>query len=165
MKRVFGILLLGVVALASCSKKTRPTTSVPAKKTTPPVTVLAPPISDSVVTAPTPVPKPETPAITLPAGMAPMIVIDDKGRIVTAKEKLPEEVADKVNYSRISRGFSPVQRQNLIYRFKMIPPRVLFVPDQLASKGAKGTYVIYKKKFWYWKKEDGLFHLDETYYQ
>lgn len=162
MKRVFGILLLGMLTLASCSKKTRPAASVPPKKTEPSVTVLAPPVSDSVSTPATAAPEPAAP---VPAGMAPMIVIDDKGRIVTGKEKLPEEVADKVNFTKITRGFTPVQRQNLIYRFKLIPPRVLFVPDALASKSAKGTYVVYRKKFWYWKKEDGLFHLDETYYQ
>jgi hypothetical protein len=164
MKRVLGILLLAAVALASCSKKTRPTTSVPSKKPQPSVTVLAPPISDSA-TPVTPPPAETEPAPPPAAGMAPMVVIDDKGRIVTSKEKLPEDIASKVNYSKITRGYTPVQRQNLIYRFKMIPPRVLFVPDQYASKSAKGTYVVYKKKFWYWKKDDGLFHIDETYYQ
>ena len=96
---------------------------------------------------------------------SPMIVIDESGKVITPREKLPENIASKVDYPKISRSFTQAQRQNLIARFKMIPPRVLFVPDQLASKSAKGSYVIYRKKFWYWKKEDGLFHLDQTYYQ
>lgn len=94
-----------------------------------------------------------------------MIVIDEKGKVITTRDKLPPDFTGRVDYAKISRGFTPAQRQNLIYRFKMVPPRVLFVPDQLASRSAKGTYVVYRKKFWYWKKEDGLFHLDETYYQ
>jgi predicted metal-dependent phosphoesterase TrpH len=94
-----------------------------------------------------------------------MIVINESGKVITSRDKLPAEIATKVDYSKISRSFTPAQRQNLIYRFKMVPPRVLYVPEQLTSKTARGTYVVYKKKFWYWKKEDGLFHLDETYYQ
>jgi hypothetical protein len=41
---------------------------------------------------------------------------------------------------------------------------VLNVPESLAKTNAKGTYYVYKKKFWYWKKGDGYFYLDETYY-
>ena len=93
------------------------------------------------------------------------ILVDETGKIITSRSKLPAEIASKVDYKKITRSFTPDQRQNLIYRFKMVPPRVLFVPEKLASKSAKGTYCIYKKKFWYWKKEDGLFYLDETYYQ
>ena len=94
-----------------------------------------------------------------------MIVIDEKGQIITSRDNLPDNIASKVDYKKITRSFTPAQRQNLIYRFKMVPPRVLFVPDKLVSKTARGYYCVYKKKFWYWKKEDGLFYLDETYYQ
>lgn len=94
-----------------------------------------------------------------------MIVIDEGGHVITTKDKLPDEIAAKVDYRKITRAFTPDQRQNLIYRFKMVPPRVIFVPDNLSRTSAKGTYCVFKKKFWYWKKEDGLFHLDETYYQ
>ena len=94
-----------------------------------------------------------------------MIVIDETGKIITSRDQLPDEIALKVDFKKITRSFTPAQRQNLIYRFKMVPPRVLFVPEQMASKTAKGYYCVYKKKFWYWKKEDGLYYLDETYYQ
>jgi predicted metal-dependent phosphoesterase TrpH len=94
-----------------------------------------------------------------------MIIIDEAGKVITPKDKLPADIAEKVDYKKITHAFTPEQRKNLIYRFKMVPPRVLFVPDNLASKSARGTYVIYKKKFWYWRRDDNLFHLDETYYQ
>ncbi len=94
-----------------------------------------------------------------------MVVIDEKGSIITSRDNLPDEIAAKVNYKQIARSFTPAQRTNLIYRFKMVPPRVLFVPKELAQHSTKGYYCIYKKKFWYWKKEDGLFYLDDTYYQ
>jgi hypothetical protein len=162
MKRVFGLLLAGVLVLASCSKKTHPTVSTPPAKTQ---QNNAPVINSNPVT--------DTPVVTNPseaapapiAAAAPMIVIDEKGNIITPREKLPADIAPKVNYTKINRGYTPAQRQNLIYRFKIVPPRVLYVPEQYSTKNAKGTYVVYKKKFWYWKKEDGLFHLDETYYQ
>ena len=139
MKKIAGMLLMACTIIVSCSKKTHPA------------------VSDS------PPKSPET--ATRPAIPSPMIVIDDVGRVITSRDKLPVTIAAKVDYGRISRSFTPAQRQNLIYRYKIVPPRVLYVPDQLASKSGKGTYVVYKKKFYYWKKEDGLFHLDETYYQ
>lgn len=162
MKRVFGLLLGTAMLLASCSRKTQPAVSTPVKKADKPVvTTLPPPVTETppVIVADS---TEEAPAAT--AALAPMIVIDEKGKVITSKDKLPVEVASKVNYPKISRGYTPAQRQNLIFRFKMVPPRVLFVPDNLATKNAKGTYVIYRKKFWYWKKEDGLFHIDDTYY-
>lgn len=162
MTRVFGLLLVTGIVLASCSRKTQPTVSTPVKKQDHPVVTTAPP----PVSEPAPVVTTDSVEETVAAttALAPMIVIDEKGKVITSKDKLPQELAAKVNYPKISRGYTPAQRQNLIFRFKMVPPRVLFVPDNLATKNAKGTYVIYRKKFWYWKKEDGLFHLDETYY-
>ena len=162
MKKNLGVLFIVFMILVSCSKKTHPAINNVPKKTN---------TNNSV-------PKTETtanpPATTLPnippppvadVMLGPMIVIDEKGGIITSRDKLPEYIAAKVDYKKIARSFTPAQRQNLIFRFKMVPPRVLFVPDQLASKTARGYYCVYKKKFWYWKKEDGLFYLDEIYYQ
>lgn len=147
MNRVL-LLLIGFTVLISCSKKTHPAANKGSK-------------------APVSTTHPETlPSSPPPVTMAsPMIVINESGKVITSRDKLPADIAPKVDYSKISRSFTPAQRQNLIYRFKMVPPRVLYVPEQLTSKTARGTYVVYKKKFWYWKKKDGLFHLDETYYQ
>lgn len=158
-----------LLVLSSCSKKTHPvaskTTTRPSERTVDKPTVSASKDPEPAAT------KSETPAANTdsapPAPMfnAPMIVIDDAGKVVTPGDKLPEDIAAKVDYKKISHGFSLEQRKNLVYRFKLVPPKVLFVPENLTSKSAKGTYVIYKKKFWYWKKADGLFYLDETYYQ
>jgi hypothetical protein len=160
MKRVFGLLLTGMVLMTACSKRTRPTTSVPVRSKTINRPAPAPPASSPEVYNAPPAITPAPPAVVL----APMIVIDEKGAVITPREKLPADIGPKVDYGKIGRGYTPAQRQNLIYRFKMVPPRVLFVPDQLASHNGRGSYVIYKKKFWYWKKADGLFHIDETYY-
>jgi len=148
MNRVLLLLLIGFTVLISCSKKTHPAASKGSKA---PVSTADP---ETLPSAPPPVTR-----------ISPLIVINESGKVITSRDKLPADVAPKVDYSKISRSFTPAQRQNLIYRFKMVPPRVLYVPEQLTSKTARGTYVVYKKKFWYWKKEDGLFHLDETYYQ
>lgn len=95
----------------------------------------------------------------------PLTVIDASGNIITSRSKLPPEIGAKIDYRRIARSFTPGQQKNLIYRFQLLPPRVLYVPENLASTSVRGTYVIFKKKFWYWKQADGLFHLDKTYYQ
>ena len=116
-------------------------------------------VEDSLVTVPA------APAPVVKNFSAPMVVIDAGGKIITSRENLPEDIAGKVKYSEIARAYTPIQKNNLIVRFKIVPPKVLYVPKEFAKSSAKGSYIIYKKKFWYWKKEDGLFHLDDTYYQ
>lgn len=167
MRKYVTLLTLGFILLVSCSRKTVPEGDKIARNqlkktdidtltessTNPPLTVLP----EKPVTIPAP-PLPDV----LPG---PMIIIDDKGAIITQKDMLPADIAEKVDFKKIARSFTPSQRQNLIYRYKMIPPRVFFIPDRLANQTARGYYIIYKKKFWYWKKDDGLYHLDETYYQ
>lgn len=96
----------------------------------------------------------------------PVVVIDSRGNLMIDTLNLPPTVShnlDSLNQS--IRAFTPDQAKNLAYRFKQIPPRVLFVPDNLAKKGRKGYYYKYNDKFWYWKKEDGYFYLDENYYK
>ncbi len=90
-----------------------------------------------------------------------MIVIDGLGRVITPKENLPIQVS----YAGLARTFTPLEKANLVNRYKMLPPRILYVPEKLATKSLKGEYCVYKGKFWYWKKGDGLFYLDETYYK
>jgi hypothetical protein len=162
MKKILGLLCMACVIFTSCSKKTHPTarkatrarteeTSNNKRSANPPTNTIP---SSGELNLP--------PAVLVPT---PMIVIDDAGRVITSRDKLPADVAVKVDYAKIGRSYTPAQRQTLIVRSKMVPPRVLYVPAQLTSKNAKGTYVVYKKKFYYWKREDGLFHLDEAYYQ
>ncbi len=94
-----------------------------------------------------------------------MIVIDGYGKVLTPKAKLPPGSHISADYSQIARAFTPQQLANLKARYKTVPPKVLYVPQQYALKSLKGTYCIYKKKFWYWKKDDGLFYIDQMYYQ
>ncbi|HTN38189.1 MAG TPA: hypothetical protein VL053_14010 [Arachidicoccus sp.] len=98
--------------------------------------------------------------------MEPVVVIDSRGKLMIDTLNLPPTVShnlDSLNQS--IRSFTPNEAKNLAYRFKQIPPRVLFVPDNLAKKGRKGYYYKYNNKFWYWKKADGYFYLDENYYK
>jgi len=167
MKNTVLFAVAVLLTLASCSKKTHPAATTQTSRT-PNNTVSTTKKTDR---EPEPVITGVPPAASVttePAPLdfsAPMIVIDEAGKVITSKDKLPVDIAEKVDYKKISHAFTPEQRKNLIYRFKMVPPRVLFVPENLASKSARGIYVIYKKKFWYWQKEDSLFYLDETYYQ
>jgi biopolymer transport protein ExbD len=166
MRNLVLFTITALLVLVSCSKKTTPTVSTPATRTEKPSQNTVKVDKEKEIVIPESLPPATTtnpePAATF---SAPMIVIDEAGKVITPREKLPVDIAEKVDYRKITHAFTLEQRKNLIYRFKMVPPRVLFVPDNLASKSARGVYVVYKKKFWYWKKDDALFHLDETYYQ
>lgn len=164
----FAWLLSCMLLLAACSRKTTPAASrlpvkplpVPGNNIAAHKKITAPPITaPSAVTADIPEPKSEK------KFQQPLVVIDDRGEIITPASGLPEDIAAKVNYRSIARAYTPDQRKNLIFRFKMVPPRVLYIPQHLASHSTRGTYCIFRKKFWYWQKEDGLFYIDETYYQ
>ncbi len=162
MKRVLCFSLVLAVMLVSCSRKLQPTASkTPViqesknNKADQPVTVFIPEEPKTAV--------PATREIT--AFSEPLTVIDASGNIITSRSKLPPEIGAKIDYRRIARSYTPGQQKNLIYRFQLLPPRVLYVPENLASSSVRGTYIIFKKKFWYWKQADGLFHLDKTYYQ
>lgn len=162
MKKVWLFPIMVLVVLASCSKKSQPASSQTHVKKEP-AALAKTPVPQAVSEEP---PRTTaTPSVVPDAFPDPMVVIDANGNIVTPGSQLPKEIAVKTNYRSIARSFTPGQRKNLIYRFQMVPPRVLFVPEKLTSKSARGVYIIFKKKFWYWQKNDGLFHLDETYYQ
>lgn len=167
MKKFVLCTLTVLMTLASCSKKINATAARPYKPykrdtitSSLPKTEPEPTVTESVATATVTAPPPAPMMFT-----SPLIVIDESGKVITTREQLPVDIAEKVDYKKITRAFTPAQRQNLITRFKMVPPKVLFIPDQLTSKSTRGTYIIYKKKFYYWKKDDGLFYLDDTYYQ
>ncbi len=154
MKRIVVCASVVLLILTSCSKKAHPSAEKSTKKRETPVEM---PANKEAALPPT-----VAPAIMV---TSPLIVIDGTGQVISSRNKLPSDIASKVDYHAIARSYTPAQKQNLVYRFKMLPPRVLYVPERLVSKSARGYYCVYKKKFWYWKKEDGLFHLDETYYQ
>ena len=93
-----------------------------------------------------------------------MVITDGYGKLITPEQSLPADGSIKYNNLQLSKGFTPQQRANLHARYQTIPPRVLYVPDQYSLSSLKGSYYIYKKKFWYWKKTDGLYYLDQKYY-
>jgi hypothetical protein len=91
------------------------------------------------------------------------VVVNGDGKVVNSTVKTSS--GSKVYPVTNARSFTPNQKKNLVLRFKTVPPKVLHVPESLSQKNAKGSYYVYKKKFWYWKASDGYYYLDETYYQ
>jgi hypothetical protein len=94
-----------------------------------------------------------------------MVIADGYGNLVTPQQNLPANSGVKYNNLELSKSFTVQQRANLQARYKTIPPRALYVPDQAGLSSLKGNYYIYKKKFWYWRKSDGFYYLDPKYYQ
>ncbi len=157
------IALCFVVLVAACNRKIIPSKTSKNKAPAPGAALPGKPVTPN---APVPPAATDSPAVINPAILgSPLIVIDGSGNIVTSKDKLPSDIATKVHLSSLARSFTPAQKKNLVYRFKMIPPKVLYVPEGYVSKSVRGKYIIYRKKFWYWQQADGLFHLDPTYYQ
>lgn len=93
-----------------------------------------------------------------------MVVSDAYGKIVTPKDSLPAEANVQFNQFELSKGFTAQQLINLKTRYKTIPPRVIYVNPEKQTSSPRGTYYVLGKKFWYWKKKDGLFYLDDKYY-
>lgn len=93
-----------------------------------------------------------------------MVVADSYGRLITPESNLPQGVPVQYNSLKLSRGLTVQQRANLQARYNTVPPRVLYIPEQLELNSLKGKYYIYRNKFWYWKMKDGFFYLDQKYY-
>lgn len=94
-----------------------------------------------------------------------LVVVDGKGSLVSDKETLLANGAKSGFPSTSARAFTPQERANLLARFKTVPPRVMHVPDNLSKKTAQGQYYVLRDKFWYWKKSDGFYYLDDNYYK
>jgi hypothetical protein len=93
-----------------------------------------------------------------------LVITNGYGKIITQKDSLPADANVEFNTFQLSKGFSAQELSNLKARYKTIPPRVLYVNPQSQQQSARGTFYVLGKKFWYWKKKDGLFYLDEKYY-
>jgi hypothetical protein len=93
-----------------------------------------------------------------------LVITNGYGKIITREDSLPADANVQWDALQLSKGFSAQELSNLKARYKVIPPRVLYVNPQNEQKSARGTYYVLGKKFWYWKKKDGLFYLDEKYY-
>lgn len=152
MKRVMKNFLIVAccVCIVACAKK-----AVPAKSNT---TVLSPGEiykNDPAL---------HTDSVSSARVFAVIVVADGYGRLITPQKNLPVDENIKYNSLQLSKGFTTQQRANLQARYKTVPPRVLYVAEKYRVNSLKGAYYIYKKKFWYWKKTDGLFYLDQKYY-
>jgi hypothetical protein len=94
----------------------------------------------------------------------PIIIVDAHGNIVATATDLPPNADKTILNPENARAYTPEQTKKLAYRFKYIPPKILYVPASLSKTINRGTYYVYKNKFWYWKKPNGYYYLDETYY-
>jgi hypothetical protein len=93
-----------------------------------------------------------------------LVITNGYGKIITQEDSLPADADIHWDALQLSKGFSAQELSNLKARYKVIPPRILYVNPQNEQKSARGAYYVLGKKFWYWKKKDGLFYLDEKYY-
>ena len=156
------LLLIAVCSLLfACSRKT-----VPAKtnnvtivtENNPSETNNLPINNDSVTT------EPADSATVNNSSLAFIVITNAYGKIINGQNTLPADANVEFNTFQLSKGFSAQQLSNLKARYKTIPPRVLYVNPQNEQKSARGTFYVLGNKFWYWKKKDGLFYLDEKYY-
>ena len=159
--------------LASCGRKTIPTANntnntnvLPSSKTDPRVAKHQ---KDSIaIYVPPTAPTKDSAVINAPVATTynkVFTVVDSHGRLLLDPEKSPADIAPDWIALKSLRSFTPNQAQTLASRYNTVPPKVIYIPKGLEKVGRKGTYYIYSKKFWYWKKEDGLFYLDTNYYQ
>jgi hypothetical protein len=153
------IVLLCLIVMIGCRRKTVPAapsanTNNTTKNNTANATTAAPTsvsgTIDSVTSAPATV------------YTKPFIIVDGKGNMLSSRN-LPPDAPKKLSVEE-ARAFTPAQTKNLAFRYKYIPPRILYVPSNIAKTSSRGTYYIYNKKFYYWKKPNGYFYLDENYY-
>lgn len=153
MKKI--ILFALIIIAAACSRKTIP-----------PKTTNATIITDtgSAVNNNAEIITDTSSAINNSSALAFIVITDAYGKIINQQNTLPPDANVHFNALQLSKGFSAQQLINLKTRYKTIPPRVLYVNPQSQQSSARGTFYVLGKKFWYWKKKDGFFYLDEKYY-
>ncbi len=105
------------------------------------------------------------PVVTAPVYTSPLVVVDARGDFAVTDSTLPADASKDILNPANARAYTPAQTKTLAYRFGKVPPRILYVPVSLAKKSAKGTYYVLDKKFWYWKKSNGYFYIDENYFR
>ncbi len=94
-----------------------------------------------------------------------IIIVDARGNFAVNENTLPTDASKDILDPSNARAYTPAQTKTLAYRFGKVPPRILYVPSSLAKKSAKGAYYVLDKKFWYWKKSNGYFYIDENYFK
>ncbi len=100
-----------------------------------------------------------------PVTIKPVIIVDARGNFAVTDSTLPAGASKDILDPSNARAYTPAQTKTLAYRFGKVPPRILYVSNSLAKKSAKGTYYVLDKKFWYWKKSNGYFYIDENYFR
>lgn len=102
---------------------------------------------------------------SVPVVTKPVIIVDARGDFAVTETTLPSDASKDILDPANARAYTPAQTKTLAYRFGKVPPRILYVPNSLQKKSAKGTYYVFDKKFWYWKKSNGYFYIDENYFK
>lgn len=168
MKSHLFFLFLFVLVTIGCSRKTAPppathttaTTSKTSKSTTVRTAEKVKPLLDSAEAAE------GTPTPTAPvAAPRAMIIVDARGNFAVSEKDLPGDAPKSILDNANARAYTPAQLKTLSYRFKQIPPRILYVPSALQKTNSRGTYYVFLKKYYYWQQPNGYFYLDEHYYQ
>lgn len=162
MKNYFLLCTLALFVSSACSRKTTP----PASGNTNAKIVY--PDKNKPNTGTTPV----TPAIPDTAATVPattnekiLVILDKGGRLAVSSKSVPPYVLANNRVLPVSTPLTATQRSNLLARHRVLVPLALYVPEAKATQSAKGAYYRYQNKFWYWKKADGFFYLDEIYYK
>lgn len=156
-----GVLAISSISFVSCSRKTTPTTSNGSRN------VNAQMVYGNDKNAGNPV----TPLITDSAGTVPvsneriLVILDKGGRLNYSNKNVPQYVLAANKALPANQPISAVQRSNLLSRQKTLLPLALYVPEAKAARTSKGQYYKLQNKYWYWKKSNGFYYLDEMYYQ
>jgi hypothetical protein len=162
--KLSAFLLLLFALSVGCHRKIRPAASVTKTTTTTatnhPVSEPVKPLLDSAEAAG----EPTLPTVPVPAAR-PMIIVDARGNFAVSAKDLPADASHSILNNSNARAYTPAELKTLSYRFKQIPPRILYVPVSLQKTNSRGTYYVFLKKYWYWKKANGYFYLDENYYK
>lgn len=94
-----------------------------------------------------------------------LVIVNAKGDFAITEKDLPVDASKDILNAANARAYTPEQTKNLAFRHNIVPPRILYVPETMRKTSGKGTYYVYNKKFWYWRKANGYFYLDENYYK
>ena len=149
----FGLLIL-LMVVTSCHRKTVASSSTGSTKGEP----VKPLLSNDEASG--------TPATTEPVvATRPVIIVDARGNFAVTDSTLPADASKSILNPANARAYTPAQTKTLAYRFGKVPPRILYVPESFQKKSAKGTYYVLEKKFWFWKKSNGYFYIDENYFK
>lgn len=157
---VFSLALF--LALASCSRKTVPPKNVNSQVVYPRTSNNS---SGNVANPAAPAPSTGTTGPASVTNEKILVILDKGGRLAVSPSSLPPYVTANTKQLPSSMPLSATERNNLMARQKTLLPLALYVPDAYAGKSPRGQYYKYKGKFWYWKKADGFYYLDDIYYK